>query len=145
VVNFTGTSGPRKLTGILSGSVAAGSTDAINGGQFFDLQTEMRNGINGLDGRVTTLEGAVSDLQFDMSRLNQDMNSGMGSVSAMAAMPMSINPGKLMMTGGLGYRSGRFGGAVGFSYRTADDTATFNIRTAYDKKATVGAGAGIEF
>ncbi len=34
VVNFTGTAGTRKLTGVSAGAIAAASTDAINGDQF---------------------------------------------------------------------------------------------------------------
>lgn len=145
-VNFGGTSGYRTLTGVRSGAVARGSSDAINGDQFYSLQMEMRSGLGALDGRVTTLEKGFAQVNFDLGRLRRDMNSAVATSAALASMPMSVNPGRFVFGSGMGLRGGEFAAALGLSYRTKDDFATFNLRAGYDtNKVTVGAGLGVEF
>ena len=60
-VDFTGTDGARVLTGVAAGLVAAGSTQAVNGGQLYDLQQNLQNQLDGLDGRVGTIEQGIAD------------------------------------------------------------------------------------
>ncbi|WP_208714614.1 YadA-like family protein [Pantoea cypripedii] len=42
-VDFTGTAGARTLTGVANGTVASGSTQAVNGGQLFDTNNSITN------------------------------------------------------------------------------------------------------
>ncbi|MGY4729116.1 ESPR-type extended signal peptide-containing protein [Burkholderia pyrrocinia] len=62
-VNFAGTAGSRKLTGIANGDIAAGSTDAITGDQ---LNTTNVN-VAGLDQRVTNNETSITQIRSDMN------------------------------------------------------------------------------
>src|SRR5204863_7572667 len=55
IVNFTGTAGTRVLTGVSAGALSAVSTDAVNGSQLFNtnsnlanLQTQVSGGTIGL-------------------------------------------------------------------------------------------------
>ncbi|WP_124427089.1 YadA-like family protein [Pseudomonas orientalis] len=57
-VNFAGAEGDRTLAGIKGGTLAAGSTEAINGSQLF----EVANRVGGLNGRVETLESGLSGI-----------------------------------------------------------------------------------
>ena len=50
LVNFAGTDGPRVLTGVEGGSVAAGSTDAVNGDQLFATNTGLAATADALGG-----------------------------------------------------------------------------------------------
>ncbi|NNM73536.1 YadA-like family protein [Enterovirga aerilata] len=62
VVNIAGTAGPRVLTGVAGGSIAAGSTDAVNGDQVYGLsRTTVRYDVDPSTGGPTntiTLAGA---------------------------------------------------------------------------------------
>ncbi|MGO4393738.1 ESPR-type extended signal peptide-containing protein, partial [Variovorax sp. M-6] len=83
-VNFAGTDGARTLSGVKAATLAAGSTEAVNGGQLFttnqnvaantaNIATNTTNiagnttAIAKLDGRVTTVEGSVSELTNNMN------------------------------------------------------------------------------
>ncbi|WP_454764173.1 YadA-like family protein [Cupriavidus campinensis] len=43
VVNMAGTDGARKITGVADGAIAAGSSDAVNGGQIYALTQQVSN------------------------------------------------------------------------------------------------------
>jgi autotransporter adhesin len=60
-VDFTGTNGARVLTGVAAGLVAAGSTQAVNGGQLHDLQQNLQSQLDGLDGRIGIIEQGMGD------------------------------------------------------------------------------------
>ncbi|MEJ0003769.1 MAG: YadA-like family protein [Pararobbsia sp.] len=55
IVSFAGASGTR-LTNVAAGSITAGSTDAVNGGQIASLAQSFNAKLDGLDVRVTSLE-----------------------------------------------------------------------------------------
>lgn len=53
-VDFTGTAGARRLTGVAAGTVASGSTDAVNGGQLYNLsQTSVQYDVDPATGMKT--------------------------------------------------------------------------------------------
>lgn len=145
-VSFAGTSGARRLSGVTAGRITADSVDAINGGQLFALQQDMAAGVSVLDSRVGSIERSLSGMQFDLRRLNRDLNRGLASVTAMTSMPMAVNAGKFVFGSGVGYRDGEIAGSFGLSYRTTDDVATINLRAGFGSDhLTAGAGLGVEF
>ncbi|MEO6917477.1 MAG: YadA-like family protein, partial [Collimonas sp.] len=65
LVNLAGTDGNRTLTGVAAGALSAGSADAVNGSQLFQTNTNLTNlgnTVTGIDARVTTNEGDISNL-----------------------------------------------------------------------------------
>ncbi|WP_105131991.1 ESPR-type extended signal peptide-containing protein [Burkholderia sp. BE12] len=62
-VNFAGTAGERKLTGLANGDVAAGSTDAVTGDQLHTVGVNVSN----LDQRVTNNETSITQIRSDMN------------------------------------------------------------------------------
>ena len=65
IVNFTGTDGVRKLTGIANGSVAAGSTDAMTGDQLFASSQSVADALGG-NSTVDPVTGAVSAPKYEL-------------------------------------------------------------------------------
>ncbi|VWB96364.1 ESPR-type extended signal peptide-containing protein [Burkholderia metallica] len=61
-VNFTGTAGARKLTGIDAGVVSASSTDAVNGSQLHGVADSVASAIGG--GSVVNADGSISAPSF---------------------------------------------------------------------------------
>ncbi|MGF6601515.1 autotransporter adhesin [Paraburkholderia sp. GAS448] len=57
-VDFTGTDGERKLTGVADGAVAAGSKEAINGSQLYANSASVAAGLGG--GSVVNPDGTIS-------------------------------------------------------------------------------------
>ncbi|MCA7921090.1 YadA-like family protein [Burkholderia cenocepacia] len=58
-INFAGTAGDRKLSGVAAGTL---DSDAVNLGQMNAEFTKTNDAISGLDGRVTDNETAITDL-----------------------------------------------------------------------------------
>lgn len=65
IVDFTGTDGVRKLTGVANGSVAAGSTDAITGDQLFTSSKSVADALGG-GSTVDPTTGAVSAPEYEL-------------------------------------------------------------------------------
>ncbi|MDN7935022.1 YadA-like family protein [Burkholderia metallica] len=63
-VNFTGTAGARKLTGVDAGAVTASSTDAVNGSQLYGVSDSVASAIGG--GSVVNTDGTISAPSFTL-------------------------------------------------------------------------------
>ncbi|KVT74358.1 hypothetical protein WT25_28230 [Burkholderia territorii] len=74
-VNFAGTAGERKLTGIANGDVAAGSRDAVTGDQLHAVAVDVTH----LDQRVTNNETSITQIRSEMN------NGSIGLVKQAAA------------------------------------------------------------
>ena len=128
------TGGPVTLGNVADGSVAAGSKEAVNGGQLY----------NAINNSVGNVAGAVENLQNRMGKLQNDSEAGTASALAAAGLPQAYLPGKSMIAvSGSTYR-GQQGYAVGMSAISdggnwiVKGTATGNSRGHFG--ATIGAG-----
>nr|WP_107314395.1 ESPR-type extended signal peptide-containing protein [Burkholderia metallica] len=63
-VDFTGTAGARKLTGVDAGTVSASSTDAVNGSQLHGVADSVASAIGG--GSVVNADGSISAPSFTL-------------------------------------------------------------------------------
>ncbi|WP_107314394.1 ESPR-type extended signal peptide-containing protein [Burkholderia metallica] len=63
-VDFTGTAGARKLTGVDAGAVSASSTDAVNGSQLHGVADSVASAIGG--GSVVNADGSISAPSFTL-------------------------------------------------------------------------------
>ncbi len=62
IVDFTGTKGARKLTGVAAGNVNASSLDAVNGTQLYNVAASTANAIGG--GSTVNANGTISNPTF---------------------------------------------------------------------------------
>ncbi|CAE6691496.1 hypothetical protein R69746_00385 [Paraburkholderia aspalathi] len=114
VVDFTGTAGARKLTGLSVGELSATSTDAVNGSQLYTTNQNVAQNTNdiaqnasdiaqntsdiaknagditSIDSRVTNVEGSVSNItnqinNGELGLVQQDVTSGNITVAKDAA------------------------------------------------------------
>ncbi|NII73754.1 autotransporter adhesin [Dyella sp. SG562] len=67
-----GGSGGTVLANVAPGLIAAGSTQAVNGGQLHTLREDLQGQLHGLDGRVGQLETSGAGHHDDMSRTAND-------------------------------------------------------------------------
>ncbi|CDN62053.1 hypothetical protein I35_4217 [Burkholderia cenocepacia H111] len=63
-VNFAGTAGDRKLTGVAAGTVSAASTDAINGAQLHGVSTSVASAIGA--GSTVNPDGSITAPSFSV-------------------------------------------------------------------------------
>ncbi|HEY0503041.1 MAG TPA: hypothetical protein VGD42_06045 [Lysobacter sp.] len=83
-VDFTGTAGERKLVGVADGTVAAGSKEAVNGGQLYTTNQAVAQNttdIASLDSRVTVNEGDITTLQGDVTNLDGRVTTTEGNIT----------------------------------------------------------------
>lgn len=118
----------QRVTSVASGRIERGSTDAVNGGQIYDL-------IEQWDDRWTEI-----DRRFERTdkRLN-GLGAQMGALSMMAA-----TPGEGGVTVGVGFSGGETALAVGWS-RRLNDRVSIAVGASFGggNKAVVGVGLRI--
>ena len=67
-VDFQGTAGARKLVNVADGTVAAGSKDAVNGGQLHGVSQSMADAIGG--GSTVNADGSISAPSYSVHNAN---------------------------------------------------------------------------
>ncbi|AXE97883.1 YadA family autotransporter adhesin [Paraburkholderia hospita] len=103
IVDFTGTAGARKLTGVLAGDVSASSADAVNGSQLYSLANSTASAIGG--GSTVNSDGSISAPSYVIG--GTTMNSIAGAITNIDARTTqnasdisSINTALSDITGG---------------------------------------------
>ena len=78
-VNMAGTGGDRVVSGVANGSVAEGSTQAVNGGQLWDTE---QNLLNKIDDHNTNINQQITVVDGNVSQLGKDTAKALGGDSA---------------------------------------------------------------
>ena len=133
--------GGKKVTNVTAGTVAADSTDAVNGSQLYQANQAINQ-------RVTNLGNYVVNMGDQINRridnVESDSKAGTAAAMAVAGLPQAYLPGKSMMAVAGGVYRGESGYAVGFSSISdggnwvIKGTATGNSRGHYGATAGVG-------
>ena len=122
-VNFAGSSGDRKLTGVAAGDLTDTSTDAVNGSQLKATNDRVainENDITNLDGRVTHNEGDITNL----NTVVQDLSNGTAGLVKQDSLTGDVSIAAA--TGGTVVNVGGSAGArrlAGVANGVADDEA----------------------
>ncbi|QNR97972.1 YadA-like family protein [Stenotrophomonas sp. 169] len=122
-VNFAGSSGDRKLTGVAAGDLTDTSTDAVNGSQLKATNDRVainENDITNLDGRVTLNEGDITNL----NTVVQDLSNGTAGLVKQDSLTGDVSIAAA--TGGTVVNVGGSAGArrlAGVANGVADDEA----------------------
>ncbi|MFM0556253.1 YadA-like family protein, partial [Paraburkholderia sediminicola] len=96
VVDFTGTAGTRKLTGVSAGDVSATSVDAVNGSQLYATNqnvANVSNTVNNLSGDVTNIAGNVTNLSNTVNNLSNNVTNIAGNVTNISNTVNNITNG----------------------------------------------------
>jgi autotransporter adhesin len=84
VVDFTGTDGERRLTGVAPGEVSATSTDAINGSQLHGVSQSVASALGG--DSVVNPDGTISAPNWQIGgQTYQDIGSAFGAIDGLIA------------------------------------------------------------
>lgn len=115
-------------------NVAAGidPTDAVNVGQ--------------LTAGLNSVSTQISNVRFDLSRMNRDLEGGVASAMAVGTLPQVLTPGQGTIAGSISTWQGQQAFAIGVS-RSSDDgrivvRAAGTINTRGNGGASVGVGIG---
>lgn len=127
-------------------NVAAGviNTDGVNVGQ---LNTVVNSAVTNVVNTAVTQANAYTDarisaLDFDLSKVNKSARSGTSAALAAASLPQPMEPGKSMISGGVGVYRGRVAVAVGASHAVDNGRSVYKVGLTYDASEHLGANAG---
>ncbi|KAG8150857.1 YadA family autotransporter adhesin [Burkholderia catarinensis] len=141
-VNFTGTAGDRKLTGVAAGTVSATSTDAVNGTQLHGLSDSVASAIGG--GSTVNADGSISAPSFTVG----DGNGGTTTVGSVGGAVSNLDGRVTTNEGSISKLADQIGsGTVGLVQQagagadltvgaSTDGTAVNFTGTAGDRKLT---------
>jgi autotransporter adhesin len=135
--NQTVNMGGNVVSGVGNGLIASGSTEAINGGQIYDMFQDL-NGLN--DNRITSIENDVFNLRSDMQGFDRAIKSGIASALSIKSAPYV--PGKVSYTVSTGFYEGY--GALGTSWRYTGETGRWSLEGAFTRNDK-GNGASLSF
>jgi len=125
-VNFTGTAGNRKLTGIAAGDVSATSAEAVNGSQLHGVADSVASAIGG--GSTVNADGSISAPSFTVG----DGSGGTKIVNSVGGVVTNLNDRVTSNEGGIKNLADQLGsGTVGLVQQNPTNGTI-----------TVGAGAG---
>ena len=133
--------GGKKVTGVAAGTVAAGSTDAVNGSQLYQANQAINQSMTNLGNYVVNMGNQINQR---IDNVESDSKAGTAAAMAVAGLPQAYLPGKSMMAVAGGVYRGESGYAVGFSSISdggnwiIKGTATGNSRGHYGATAGVG-------
>ena len=133
--------GGKKVTGVAAGTVAAGSTDAVNGSQLYQANQAINQSMTNLGNYVVNMGNQINQR---IDNVESDSKAGTATAMAVAGLPQAYLPGKSMMAVAGGVYRGESGYAVGFSSISdggnwiIKGTATGNSRGHYGATAGVG-------
>lgn len=130
--------GGRKVTQVANGSISQGSTDAINGGQLWEIM----QGMGGSNFDETLWNDRWENINSRFGEVDRRLNglgAQMGALSMMAA-----TPGEGGVTVGVGFSGGETALAVGWS-RRLNDRVSIAVGASFGggNKAVVGVGLRI--
>ncbi|WP_175778198.1 ESPR-type extended signal peptide-containing protein [Burkholderia cenocepacia] len=146
-VNFKGTAGERKLTGIAAGEVSTVSTDAINGAQLHGVSDSVASAIGG-DSKVNP-DGSISAPSFTVG----DGNGGTTTVGTVAGAVSNLDDRTTANEGSLAKLADQVGsGTVGLVQQAAagadltvganTDGAAVNFKGTAGERKLTGIAAG---
>ncbi len=125
LVDFTGTAGVRKLTGLDAGTLSAASSDAVNGAQLYATNQNVAKNttdITNLGGRVTTVEGNVTNVQNTLNTINN--GGGIKYFHSNTALGDSVTTGAdSIAIGGNAASEGKWSLAVGTNSKASGDNS----------------------
>ena len=133
--------GGKKVTGVAAGTVAADSTDAVNGSQLYQANQAINQRVTNLGNYVVNMGDQINQR---IDNVESDSKAGTAAAMAVAGLPQAYLPGKSMMAVAGGVYRGESGYAVGFSSISdggnwvIKGTATGNSRGHYGATAGVG-------
>lgn len=165
-VDVGGTAGARTVTGVADGAIGKDSKDAVNGGQIYDLTTQMSNTnptIESSAGELTRRLNAASvdsqaytDQQMQsavrsanaytdqgIGSVRRDANAGIASAMAITAIPQATDHGKSAMGVAGATYDGESGVAVGISRVSSSGKWIFKGAANTNSRGAYGGAVGM--
>ena len=114
----------QNITNLKDGKIAEGSTDAVNGGQIYNLKKDVSDNINILNEAVVANAENINSLSHLLNKLDSRINRvGAGAAALAALHPLDFDPdNKWDFAAGYGNYAGANAVAIGTYYRPNENT-----------------------
>lgn len=122
----------RKLTNVAAGSAP---TDAVNVQQ---LDAAIKQTYTNIDNRFNSLKS-------DINAVRHDANAGTASAMALASMPQSATPGKVLIAAGVANYEGESAASIGVSNFSENGKWIVNLNGSANSRGNAGAAVGVGF
>lgn len=127
--------GGQRVTGVADGRIERGSTDAVNGGQIYDLQ-------NGWNDRWTETNTRIDQLGDDV----QALGAQAAAMSMMTGSSTYLPVGKVAVSAGVGFYGNKAAFAVGLKARASERSSwSIGVSISPDGKPMGGVGYSYVF
>ncbi len=122
----------RQITNVAGGTA---DTDAVN-----VRQLDAAIAQSGID-----INNRLNALQSDISGVRHDAHAGTASAMAMASMPQSVVPGKVMIAAGVANYQGQSAMSIGVSNFSENGRWAVNFNGSANTRGNAGAAVGVGF
>jgi len=127
--------GNQRVTSVANGRIERGSTDAVNGGQVYDMQQDFNDRWTDVNNRIDRVEKHIDD------RMNA-MGAKSAAMAMMASASSGLEVGAAEMSAGVGFQSNKSALAIGYRIRVTERT-TFSAGFAMGAGSPVSGGVGV--
>lgn len=125
----------RKVTNVAAGSVSAGSTDAVNGGQLYQVQQDYNDRWETTNRRMDRYDSKLNGLGAQMAAMSTMALAGGGNDTV----------GSVKFVMGVGAYGNQAAGAMGWRLRASERVVWAGSLTFGSGGAKVGGGIGVSF
>ena len=120
-----------KVTNVAKGRITSGSTDAINGGQLYDVASQVSQHLGNLNHRI--------------NKVGKNADAGTASALAASQLPQAYIPGKSMVAVAGGTYQGQNGLALGVSRTSDNGKVIIRLSGTANSQGKKGVAAGIGY
>lgn len=120
-----------KVTNVAKGRITSGSTDAINGGQLYDVASQVSQHLGNLNHRI--------------NKVGKNADAGTASALAASQLPQPYIPGKSMVAVAGGTYQGQNGLALGVSRISDNGKVIIRLSGTANSQGKKGVAAGIGY
>ena len=120
-----------KVTNVAKGRITSGSTDAINGGQLYDVASQVSQHLGNLNHRI--------------NKVGKNSDAGTASALAASQLPQAYIPGKSMVAVAGGTYQGQNGLALGVSRTSDNGKVIIRLSGTANSQGKKGVAAGIGY
>ena len=120
-----------KVTNVAKGRITSSSTDAINGGQLYDVASQVSQHLGNLNHRI--------------NKVGKNADAGTASALAASQLPQAYIPGKSMVSVAGGTYQGQNGLALGVSRTSDNGKVIIRLSGTANSQGKKGVAAGIGY
>ncbi|PWD81404.1 hypothetical protein DC083_02835 [Ignatzschineria ureiclastica] len=135
--------GGHKLTGITNGAIEKDSTDAVNGGQLWELDQKVDREVTSIQNQFKHYDTRLNTIEKTVHQNRKIASAGIAGAMAMASMPY-VETSKYSFGLGTAVYDSEAAISAGFTFKMGEKSL-LRINASYDTQNKAGVGIGVAF